>query len=146
MKKNNPTLLPITKTADVLDALNTKIASLKRIEESIYKTNGKLDGFGDIKAEVKIENLIRAYSSVKMREAGYITAAKDLGRKEFPAFVIGSGNAEDWKHDILLRIDILEHKETLDKLNSYKDRMSKFLSETEQKEILMKEMDEFLSK
>lgn len=142
-KKHNPELLPTMKTADVLEQLNTKIASLKRIEESVYKTNGSLDGFGDIKAETKIENLIRAFSSVKMREAGYNAAAKDLGRKEYPAFVIGSGTAEDWKQDILLRIDILEHKETLDKLNTFKEKMSKFMSEAEQKELLIKEMTDF---
>jgi len=137
-------LLPATPTPDVLTQLNEKIASLKRIEESVYKTNGQLDGFGDIKAETKIENLIRAYSSVKMREAGYNAAAKELrGGKDVPAFVIGSGNAEDWKQDILLRIDILEHKETLDKLNMFKEKMSKFLSEADQKAMLIAEMEQF---
>jgi len=145
-KKNNPALLPTTKTSDVLEQLNAKIASLKRIEESIFKTNGLLDGFGDIKLETKIENLIRAFSSVKIRELGYNNAAAELKRKEYPAFAIGSGTADDWKHDILLRIDILEHKETLDKLNMFKNKMSKFMSEAEQKEMLIKEMQDFFNK
>ena len=41
-------------------------------------------------------------------------------------------------------IAIIEHKETLDKLNSYKERVSKFLSEEDQKAMLLKEMEEFL--
>jgi len=143
--KATASLLPALPVPDVLDALNKKIASLKHIEESKYKTTGILEQFGDIKAEMKIENLIRAYSSIIGREKLYNEAAAQLGRgKSYPAFVVSGGNAEDWKNDITLRINILEHKETLDKLNAFKEKMSKFLSEEDQKAILMKEMTQFL--
>ena len=140
-------LLPTASVPEVLTQLNEKIASLKRIEESVYKTNGEVEGFStNIKEEMKIENLIRTYSSVKMREAGYLAAVRELGLTTFPAFVVGSGSPDDWKHDIMLRIDILTHKETLDKLNGFKEKMGKFLSEQDQKAMLLKEMQDFFSK
>ncbi len=144
--KATTSLLPAMPVPDVLKALNDKINSLKHIEESKYKTAGILEQFGNIKDEMKIENLIRAYSSIIGREKLYNEAAAQLGRgKCYPAFVVSGGTAEDWKNDIQLRINILEHKETLDKLNTYKEKMSKFLSEADQKEILMREMAEFLT-
>jgi hypothetical protein len=109
----------------------------------VYKTTGNLDGFGDIKQETKLENLIRAFSSVKGREKAYDDAAKDLGLTTYPQFSISGGTAADWKQDIVLRIDIITHKDKLDKLNDYKEKMSKFLSAEDQKTMLLKEMTEF---
>jgi len=130
----------------VLQLLNDKIASLKHIEETVYKTTGNLEGFGDLTKETKLENLIRAYSSVFLREKHYNEAAADLGLKRYPAFSISGGNTKQWKHDIELRINIITHKESLDKLNGYKEKMSKFMSEAEQKAILIQEMTEFFGK
>lgn len=145
-KKNNDdkSLLPSAPVTDVIGLLNEKIASLKHIEETVYKTSGQLDGFGDIKNEMKIENLIRAWSSVRMREKGYLDAAKDLDRKEWPAFTIGTGTSEQWKHDITLRIAILEHKETLDKLTAFRDSATKLMSEQDQKVLLFAQIGDFL--
>lgn len=133
-------------TPEALKLINAKIAALKHIEESVYKTSGDLEGFDNIKTETKLENLIRAYSVVKFKEQAYEAAATDLGLKTYPQFVIGSGTAADWKKDILLRIEIINHKETLDKLNSFKSRMEGFLSEQDKKALLMKEMEDYLAK
>jgi len=130
----------------VLMLLDEKINSLKKITDSVYKTTGNLDGFGDLKVELKVENLIRAYSMIIAKEDAYNRAASDLGIAEYPAFNINGGSSEQWKHDILLRKAIIEHKQTLDTLQAFKDKMSKFLSAEDQKEILMKEMESFLSK
>lgn len=145
-KGNDLVVMENANVPEVLTLLKNKIDSLKHITDSVYKTTGNLEEFGDIKVESKIENLIRAYSSVKGREKAYHDAAADLGRKQYPAFNISGGNAEQWKEDILLRINIIEHKETLDKLKSYEERFAKFLSEADQKNMLMKEMEEFLNK
>jgi len=146
-KSSKPTELTLTTgTPDALKVINEKIAALKHIEESVYKTNGELEGFGNIKNELKLENLIRAYSVVRAKEKAYDEAAKELGLKTFPQFSVGSGTAEDWKKDILLRIEIINHKDTLDKLTSFKTRMEGFLSEQDKKALLLKEMEDFLSK
>ena len=131
---------------EVLVILEEKLKALKTIEETAWKCPTNLDGFGNIQSEMKIENLIRAYSSVKMREEGYTKAAIELGLKTYPAFNINGCNVEQWKHDIDLRIQIINHKETFDKLTTFKDKMSSFLSAEDQKGILMKEMSDFLTK
>ncbi len=147
--ENNAQLVTLnseTKTADILKVLESKISSLKHIEDTPWKTQKVLDGFGDISKETKIENLIRAYHSVVSRETGYNEAAIALGLKTYPAFEVSGANAEAWKHDIMLRISIIQYSDTLAQLTTYKEKMSKFLSEADQREMLMQEMTAFLSK
>ena len=142
-KGKKSTAIMLSKNAEVpqvLETLEKKLASLKEIVETPYKTQGNLEGFGDIKAETKVENLIRAFSSVRGREDAYNKAAKELSINTYPAFNISGGDAAAWKSDITLRIAIIEQKTTYDKLNNYKERMAKFLSEEDQKEMLIKEM------
>ena len=133
-----------TPTAEVLAALDAKIKSLKRIEETPYKTQGNLTGVCNVKTETKIDNLIRAYASVIAREKVYVEAAEELGHTTYNVFTVDGGTREDWKHDIKLRTDIINYDETLTKLKVYKDKMSSFLSQQEQKEMLLKEMQSFL--
>jgi len=129
----------------IISKLDQEIAKLKVISESVYKTAGKLETFGDIKVETKVENLVRAYSSISGKKEAYDRAARELGVKQCLEFSINGGTLAEWKQDIMLRIDIITHQDKLDKLKSYKDKMSKFLSEEDQKAILMQEMTEFLS-
>lgn len=136
-------LTVISDTPSMLDALNAKIKALKHIEDSVYKTSGNLDGFGDIKAETKIENLIRAFSMIQGKAEGYAKASVELGLETVPAFQVSGGTVADWKQDIQLRINIINHKETLDKLNGFKSKMESFLSEQDKKALLIKEMENF---
>ena len=147
-KKTTTTAVAITGASipEVIEVLNQKLAELKHIEECVYKTNGNLDGFGDLKQETKIENLIRAFSSVRGRENAYNDAAKELNLKTYPVFTVNGGTAADWKQDILLRKAIIEQKETLDKLNDFKAKASKFVSEEQQQQMLLKEMSDFFAK
>lgn len=142
-KKTTTAIAKIEDVPQVLSLLDQEIAKLKTISESIYKTAGVLEGFGDLKQETKIENLIRAFSSVKGREKAYDDAAKHLGLTTYPAFSVSGGNTADWEQDIRLRIDIITHKDKLDKLTEYKDKMSKFLSADDQKAMLLKEMTDY---
>ena len=129
----------------IIQVLDAKLNSMKHITESKYRTSGTLDGIGDIKKETKIENLIRAYASIIAREEVYNRAAIELGISTYPTFEANGSSSEDWKRDIKLRIDIINQKETADKLTEYKDKMSKFLSAEDQKNMLMTEMASFLT-
>ena len=145
-KKNEVALSSNTLSVPaVLERLNAEVAKLKHISDSVYKTSGTLTGFGDLKNETKIENLVRAFSMVRGKENAYNDAAKELELKQYPQFTVDGGTAADWKQDILLRINILEHKDKLDKLNAYKEKMSQFLSAEDQKAIVLKEMAELFS-
>ena len=79
------------------------------------------------------------------REEVYNRAAIELGITTYPTFEANGSSSEDWKRDIKLRIDIINQKETADKLTEYKDKMSKFLSAEDQKNMLMTEMASFLT-
>jgi beta-lactamase class D len=129
---------------EMLKAIDEKIKKFKRIEESVYKTTGKLDGFGDLKQEKLVSNLIRAVSVVIAKEKAYNEAAEKLGLTTYPVFEISGSQAKDWIEDARLRIDIIEQKDTLDKLQDYKKRMQEFLSKEDQKNILLREMQDFL--
>ena len=135
-----------TPVPDMLATLEERIKGIKTITDTPYKTTGNLESFGDIKKETKVENLIRAFSSVMGRERAYGEAAKELGKTTFPQFEISGGDSEAWKHDIKLRISIIEQDETLKKLTTFKDKMTSFLSEEEQKGMLLKEMESYLMK
>lgn len=129
---------------DVITVLDDKLKALKHVTDTKYRTSGVLDGIGDIKSETKIDALIRALGSVMAREDVYNRAAEELGLTTYPAFQINGCSVADWKHDIRFRIDVINHKETADKLKEYRDKMSKFLSEQDQKNMLMNEMANFL--
>lgn len=137
------TLASTTPTGDILAAINGQLEKLNHITESNYKTNGELEGFGNIRNEVKLENLIRAWSSVKNREIAYADAAQDLGKTTFPAFQIGGHGAAAWKEDILLRMAIIEHDATKKKLEEFKKQAESYLSEQDKKAIMLKEMAAF---
>lgn len=146
-KKKDSSVALVKKDAgvpEILSALDREIKSLEHITDTVYKTTGRLTGFNDIKTETKVENLIRAFSSVLGKSKMYGDAIAELGLPIAPQFTIDGGTVEDWKHDITLRINIINHKDKLDKLNEYKNKMSKFLSEQDQKAMLMEEMATFL--
>lgn len=129
---------------DVMKALEAKMKEFEFIRDSKYKTSGTIDGFGDIKNEKLIPNLIRAHSLVLAKHNAYEAAAKDLGLSTYPVFELGGGTVEDWKADILLRKAIIEQKENMDKLESFKAKAAKFMSEADQKAMFFAEMQSFL--
>ncbi len=133
-----------TSVPSIIQALEAKIKALDHVTDSKYRTSGNLDGFGDIKKEANMGNLIKAFSSVKGRAKAYAEAAEELGVNTFPVFEVNGGSVTDWKADITLRMNIITHKETLDKLNSFKAKFEKFLSEEDQKAMLVAEMSAFM--
>jgi len=144
-KKSNVAIAVIgTSVPDVLSILNDKLNTLKVVTECAYKTSGNLEGFGDIKVETKLANLIRAFSSVKGREIAYNDAAKDLGRTTYPAFEISGGNTSDWKQDIKLRIAVIEHADTQKKLQDLSDKAKSFLTAEDQYKIFLRDAEEML--
>ncbi len=133
---------------NVIDTLNKKIESLKEVTGAEWKTSGTLEGFGDIKKVTNVETLIKAYASVNGMCNAYNNSITELelGSTETPVFTVNGGTKEAWKHDIKLQINIINYKETLDTLNGFKSEMAKFLSEEDQKAILMKKLTDYLSK
>lgn len=138
-----------TDVPEVLSLLDQELKGLKAITDKPYKTTGKLDMGGvtlDINTETKVENLIRGFSSVMGREEMYNKSAQALGVKTYPVFQVSGGSAEDWRGDIQTRLAVIQYEERKNKLQEFKDKMSKFLSEADQKNLLLAEMTKFLKK
>lgn len=124
----------------VLSAIEAKIKTFKGIETSKFKTTMQLSGFGDLTKEVKVEQLIKAFSSIKGRSNAYLDAAKDLGVATFPEFIVDGGSVEDWSNDIKLRIQIITHKDELDNLKALQKEASAFLSQEDQKAMFFEKL------
>jgi len=122
---------------DVLAVIKSKIASMKSIETTKFKTSMNLGSlFGDLKQEKKEENLIKAFSYVSSKAKAYAAAAADLGRPT-GEFTEAGSTVEEWKHDIGLQILIVNHKEELEKLKALEKEASTFLSQEDQKSIFL---------
>jgi hypothetical protein len=128
----------------IISVLEDKLKTLDHIKSTTYITSGVLDG-NDLKKETKIDVLIRSFASVLSRETVYNQSAIELGLETYPAFEIAGYATKSWKHDIKHRIAVINQKDTFDKLEGYKEKISKFLSEQDQKDMLMKEMTAFIT-
>lgn len=145
---NKPKGLTIIKDDNVTTAmkvLDQKLQEVNKLSETPWKTSGNLPDFGDIRSEKNIPKLVKAFAMVKDSERMYNDAQQDLELKQVPAFTIGGGNTEDWKHDIKLRIAIVQQHETMEALRKHKEILSKFVSEEEQKANAFAELQQFLS-
>lgn len=129
---------------EILSALEVELKNLKAITDKPYRTTGNLTGFGDIKSETKVENLVRAFSMVRGKEDAYNAAAKELEIKTFPTFNIDGGSADDWKQDIQTRLAVIQYEDRKNTLQNFQTEMSKFLSAEDQKVILLGKMQAYL--
>jgi len=129
-----------TSIPDVLSAIKAKIATMKNIETTKFKTSMNLGGpFGDLKNEKKVENLIKAFSFVRSKGKAFAEAAGELGR-EAGTFTEAGSTVEEWKHDIDLQIQIVTHSDELKKLKDLEKEASQFLSQEDQKAIFLQKL------
>ena len=142
MNKNKQTAVSLvgTDVPTMLSAIAQKIKNHNKVNDTVYKTTGQLEGFKDITVETSIAKLICAFSMVYNKEKAYDETAGILGLSTYPAFSISGGNTSAWEHDIKLRIAIISQSETLAKLKAAQDKLSKFLTEEDQKAAVMKEL------
>lgn len=137
--------LPAVNIPNELEKINQKLNSLQKITETPYKTSGELgNGFGNLKNETKIANLISLCSMINAKEAAYNAAAAELGLQTFPEFSVNGYSSADCKSDIKLRIAVLSQQETLDKLNKAKSILSTFLSEEDKKRQALEDLKDLL--
>lgn len=141
------TLTKSTPIPDVLAALEKEFKELKTIQETAYKTNGEAgSGFTNLQQETNIENLIRLGSVIKAKEKYYVEYAENtLGMSKYPAFQHNGFPSSAWDEDIKLKMAIIQHKERYDLLSSLKQKAEKFLSEEDQKAMLMQELSKALN-
>lgn len=130
-----------TPVSDTLKIIEGKLKELKRVQDAVYKCPAQMEGMCNIQTETKVENLIRAFGSIKSREDSYHQGAQDMGLTAYPVFKIQGCNPQDWRDDILLRKDVIEYSEQLEKLNKLKTKAQEFMTKEEQFEIFKRELE-----
>lgn len=146
-KQEQGLVLASTSVPDAIAVINEKIKALKHIQDSVYVTSGSITMHGgncNVKDETSITKLVQAYSSVLYRARAIDEAQAELGITSMPLTKVDGHTVEEWKQDIKLRLDILNQKETLDKLQGYKKQWEELMDKEDRKAILMKEMAEFV--
>lgn len=137
--KKTALALPPVDVFEGIEAVNKAIESLKHITDSVYKTSGLIPGFAkNIKDETSIEELIKMYSSVSGRAKAYAEAAEDLLGPDstYPAFKLNGATVADFKSDIKLRIDILNHKAKYDELVAIKKEYTELMDKQDRMKLL----------
>lgn len=142
--KGKTTTLVVKGVPEGIELVNQRIADLKHITESVYKTTGKVTGFPNkIQDETNIGELVKMFSSVAGREAAYRAAQEALELKTVPLFRVDGGTVAEFKHDIKLRIAIIANKETLDELNQIKKEYTELMDKEDRMKLLAKRLEKF---
>ncbi len=150
-EKKGKVELGLTKQMSIPDGIKKIDAQLKAIEvieSESWKTPGKItttNGVVDLKsgATITVEEIVKAYSSIKARIAAMLAAYDDLGIKKHLEPKIDGGTEDEWKQDCILKIKILQSEGTKKKLTEFKNKWTKFMSEEDQKNMLIEEMNNF---
>ena len=150
-KKNATTAVSVKNQFDyaavpkMLEQVRAKIKSLKGDTDDANQTTGELEGFGNIFNITTPSDLIKAYSSVKGREAAYNAAAKDMKIKTVPPFKIGKAGAAKWYADINKCYRIATHKQELEKLAKIESELKGLLSEEDKRQSSMATIADLLN-
>ncbi len=149
MAKSNTDVAVINSATDGISAVKKQIAELKRVEEAVYKTPGKVTMGGgnviDIKEVKEEKELLKAYSVVFAKIGAINTAQQDLGIKNIPVPKVDGGTLDEWRNDVILRMDVIKYQGRLDKLNSVKKRYEDLMDKQDKMNLLNKEMKDLLS-
>lgn len=131
---------------NAIEMIDQKIAALKHIQDSVYKTPGKIklaSGEMDIKTQTNKDELIRGFASVMARIQQIEAAYAKVGITSYAVVKVDGGTLDEWISDIKLRGEIIDHKETLETLNGLKKEWMELLDKEDRKAILAEKMRKF---
>lgn len=148
-KKQEVAIIAPATVLDGIDLIDQRIAQLKTIQDTPYKTSKKLksvNGEVDITTETSVDVLITGFSTVLAKAAAKEKAYQELGYTTMPVVKIDGSTISDWKEDIKLRIAIIEQKETLDELNEIKKSYTELMDKEDRKKELDKKLQKWAEK
>lgn len=129
-----------------LQLIKEEINKLKHISESVYKTNGNVEPFENLQNLTSEQDLIKMYSAVRNRKIAYDDAADELNRRTVPVFKFEGSTLDDWKHDVELRLAIIEQKSTLDELTELKKGYEELMDKDDKMALLQSKQAKLLKK
>jgi len=137
---------PKNKMLKTLEVINRRLETIIALETSTLKTNSqfKWTEEGTVISIDKITNisvLINIYASLKAKKKAYEEAIKDLKLTSYPVFIWQKYTFEDWANDIKIRLSIVSQNDLTKKLKEDKLKLEKFLSEEDQLQATLDDMD-----
>lgn len=135
-----------TKLNSALEAIDARLANHKKVVESTNKTNLEFKWNIHSPNSIRIDKtddvrlLIGMLGYIKHQEERYELAAKDLKLENYPAFDWCGYTYEDWKHDINIRVTILNSEKELKELSNAKKELEGFLTKEDQLEITLRKL------
>lgn len=136
MEKKETQLEVRSKLQIGLDLVREKLNNIEKIETTSWKTS-RCFGFSssskskaniDISSVTSVEFLIQILSHICLQEESYNKTAEYLRLKEYPAFRYLGHSAEDWAHDIKLRISIINIDKEKSKLSDAKRKLESLMT------------------
>lgn len=149
MKPEKALIVQPANVNETLALIDKRLKSMKDTQTSKWLTPGKLTMLGgivDVKSEQSIEKLAKAFANVIFQIQALEESYKQLGIKEYPAPQVDGGTLKDWKHDIKLRIAIINQKDEREELLAIKNGYTELMSNDDKKLILNQRLEKFLSK
>jgi len=140
-KKEETGVQTVTSVVSGIEIVNQKIEALKHIQDKVYRTSGKLDGFSNsIETETNVMELIKMFSSVLARKKAYDESQQILELTTVPEFKINGFSLDDYKQDIQLRIAIIENKERLEELTAIKKEYTELMDKDDRMALLTQKL------
>lgn len=152
MSKKTNVLALTTDTTVIqgIEYIKQQLAELKSIETTSWKTPGKIkigDGsLKDLKEETNQSELVKAFSTIKLRLKSLDEAYDDLGISPAPVSKIDGGTYEEWLHDFKLRLQVLNQKETYEELKAMEKEWSELMDKEDRKALLIQKMQKRIQK
>jgi hypothetical protein len=143
MAKSVALVVATPSVSDAISVVDAEIKSLKHIEDSVYKTHGRVKGLTgeiDIKTVTDVDVLVGCLASINTRSKAIEEAYDELGITTYKTVKIDGHTKEEWLSDISLRIQIIQHKDRLDELNTFKKEWVELMDKDDRKAALAKKM------
>lgn len=142
-----------TNMHNMLKAIDEKLKAQTHVIESKYKTNGqfKFAPLAPNSSVIEIRNLkdikllIGIIAAIGSHSENYQNAVKALKLKTAPAFEWCCYSYEDWLHDINLRVEVLNHGQTVEQLKNAKQELLQFLSTEDKLKLTLEKIQSNLS-
>lgn len=148
-----PTTTIATQDATVVDMLHivrNRIKAIKLIADAPPKTHGLFKYTLSSNSAIKISDitevgsLLHMLGSLMEKETAYDKAAASCGMNEYPMFKwCGYGLAE-WRHDIQVRIAIINHHNNLAELQDAEKELTTLLSQADKLSLLKNKLNNTL--
>lgn len=144
MAKKQTTALSTNAIPNAIAKLEEKLKSFEGINESAYLTGGEIEGFHNLKEVADLKQLIKMAGTLVDSKRIYDSGAAGLNLETFPMYEYKGFSVESWLKDIRLRYDLINQKETIDRMNEFKAELAQFLSDEDRKAIVLEKLKDFM--